>query len=135
LPASRSELAFADLIESAELFAGIADPSREPFIATLEVAPCGLDWAEQFAGQRFAIPRAIVNAATDDPTLIRTVFSFGILFQRFDAGKLYSYCKNRETAYVDGTSKHTRSSPAIRRLRTSFFKDSPIPGEETDRMG
>jgi hypothetical protein len=79
LPDSRSELAFADLIESAVLFAGIADPSRDPFIATLEVAPCGLDWAEQFAGQRFAIPRTIVNAATDDPTLTRT----GILLWTF----------------------------------------------------
>src|SRR6266849_3562110 len=63
LPASRSELAFADLIESAVLFGGVADPSRDPFIATLAVAPCAvevsapaLDWAEQFAGQRFAIP-------------------------------------------------------------------------------
>jgi hypothetical protein len=79
LPDSRSELAFADFIESAVLFAGIADPSRDPFIATLEVAPCGLDWAEQFAGQRFAIPRTIVNAATDDPTLTRT----GILLWKF----------------------------------------------------
>jgi hypothetical protein len=80
------ELAFADLIESGVFLAGAADPSGDPFIAILAVAPLAveasappLDWAEQFAGQRFAIPRAIVNAAIDDPTLIRT----GILLWNF----------------------------------------------------
>jgi hypothetical protein len=77
----------------------------------------------------------MVNATIDDPTLIRTGILLGILFQRLGAGKLYSYCKNRGPRYGDGTSEHTRSNRAIWRLRTSFFIDSPIPGEETNRMG